>query len=65
LNQEQSNFPKFQFRENALSKSGTSENHQSLFSVLLEIESRLRKEFRNDEVERRRKPPHSSSRYCE
>jgi hypothetical protein len=66
MHRKQSTFSKFQIQENTLSKlSGTSESHQSLFSLLLEIESRLRKEFRNDQVERRLAPPHSRSRYRE
>jgi hypothetical protein len=67
LHPEQSKFSKIPIQvESSLSElSGTSESQQSLFSLLLEIESRLRKEFRNDEVERRLKPPNSRSRYCE
>jgi hypothetical protein len=63
---ERSNYSKFQIQENTLSNlSGTRKSHQSLFSLLLEIESRLRKEFRNDQVERQLKPPKNRSRYCE
>jgi hypothetical protein len=54
MHQERSNRPKYQIPENALSKlSGTRKSGQSLFSLLLEIESRLRKEFRNDQFEQR------------
>jgi hypothetical protein len=66
MHQERSNCPKFQIQENTLSNlSGTWERHQSLFSLLLEIESRLRKEFRSDQVERRLKQPKNRSLYCE
>jgi hypothetical protein len=66
MHQGRSNCPKFRIQENALSKSsGTWESDQSLFSLLLEIESRLRKEFRNDQVERRLKASRNRSRYCE
>jgi hypothetical protein len=58
MHQERSNRPKYRIPENALSKlSGTRKSGQSLFSLLLEIESRLRKEFRNDQFEQRLKLP--------
>ena len=70
-----SNYPKFQSHEKTLSTSevvcrsekfnGTPKRDQSLFSLLLEIESRLRKEVRSDQVERRLKPANNRSRYCE
>ena len=75
MHQEQSDFPKFQIRGNALSKlRGRSESHQSLFSLLLEIESRLRTEGRDDEIEQRKRSKEKDrersrvnnlSRYCE
>jgi hypothetical protein len=54
--------------------SGARKRDQSLFSLLLEIESRLRKEGRNDQIEQRKRSKekdrwHSRannlSRYCE
>src|SRR5580700_7429135 len=61
MHQERSNYPKFQIHEKTLSTSevvcrpgklsGTRERDQSLFSLLLEIESRLRTEDRNDQIE--------------
>jgi len=54
--------------------SGRWKKDQSLFSLLLEIESRLRTEGRNDQIEQRKRSKekdrrHSSvnnlSRYCE
>jgi hypothetical protein len=66
MQQERSNCPKSQIQENTLPNlSGGWKSDQSLFSLLLEIESRLRKEFRNDQVERRLKPAKNRSRYCE
>jgi hypothetical protein len=63
--QDQSNCRKSQIQENTLSKlSGRRRSNQSLFSLLLEIESQLRKEFRNDQVEQRLKLP-NRSRYFE
>jgi hypothetical protein len=57
----QNNYPKFQSHEKALPTrkvvcrseklSGTWKKDQSLFSLLLEIESRLREERRNDQIE--------------
>jgi hypothetical protein len=79
-----SNYPRFQIQEKALSTteivswsgklSSTRKRDQSLFSLLLEIESRLREEGRNDQIERRKRSKqrdrqHSRannfSRYCE
>jgi len=62
---ERSNYPKLQIQNTLSNLSGTWKSHQSLFSLLLEIESRLRKEFRNDQVERQLKSPKNRSRYCE
>ena len=65
MHQKRSSCSKFQIQENTLSKlSGTRKSNQSLFSLLLEIESRLRKEFRNDQVEQRFKLP-NRCRYFE
>jgi hypothetical protein len=79
-----SNNPKSQIHEKALSTtemvcrswrlSGTPKRDQSLFSLLLEIESRLRREGRNDQIEQRkrskgkdrqRRSVKNLSRYCE
>jgi hypothetical protein len=84
MHQGPSNYPKFQIHEKALSTTeivcglwkltGTPKRDQSLFGLLLEIESRLRKEGRNDQIEQRKRSKekdrrHSSvynlSRYCE
>jgi hypothetical protein len=84
MHQRRSNYPKFQIHEKALSTteivcgpwklSGTSKRDQSLFSLLLEIESRLRKEGRNDQIEQLRRSKEKDrqrskiinvSRYCE
>jgi hypothetical protein len=84
MHQGRNNYPKFQIHEKALSPtemvcgpwklSGPGKRDQSLFSLLLEIESRLRAEGRNDEIEQRkrskekdRQRPRASnlSRYCE
>jgi len=84
MHQGRSNYPKFQMDEKILTTtemvcgpwklSGTRKKDQSLFSLLLEIESRLRKEGRNDQIEQRKRSKekdrrHSSvnnlSRYCE
>jgi len=84
MHQGRSNYPKFQMDEKTLSTTemvcgpwkltGTPKRDQSLFSLLLEIEDRLRKEGRNDQIERRKQSKekdsqHSSvnnlSRYCE
>ena len=84
MHQGPSNYPKFQNHEKAPSTSevvcrsekfcGTRKRDQSLFSLLLEIESRLRTEGRNDQIEqckrskekdRRRSSVNKLSRYCE
>ena len=84
MDQGSSNYPKFQIHEKALSTtelvsgpwklSGARKRDQSLFSLLLEIESRLRREGRNDQIEqrkqskekdRRRSSVNKLSRYCE
>ena len=50
--------------------SGARKSDQSLFSLLLEMESRLCKEGRNDQIEQRKRSRERSrltnlSRYCE
>ena len=84
MDQGSSNYPKFEIHEKALSTSevvcrsekscGTPKRDQSLFSLLLEIESRLRTEGRNNQIEQRKRSKekdrqHSRannlSRYCE
>jgi hypothetical protein len=84
MRQGQRNYPKFQIHEKILSTSevvcrsvklsGTPKRDQSLFSLLLEIESRLRKESRNDQIEQRKRSKEKDrqrssvnnlSRYCE
>jgi hypothetical protein len=80
MRQDGNNYPKFQIHEKTLSGSavlcwskklsGTRQRDQSLFSLLLEIESRLRKEGRNDQIEQRKRSRQRSrltnlSRYCE
>jgi hypothetical protein len=84
MQHERSNFPKLQIHEKTLSTteivcgfgelSGTRKRDQSLFSLLLEIESRLRKEGRDDEIEQRKRSKEKDrqrsrantlSRYCE
>jgi hypothetical protein len=75
-----SDYPKFQSYEKSLSTSeafcrseklsGMRKRDQSLFSLLLEIESRLRKEGRKDKIEQRKRSRQRSrltnlSRYCE
>jgi hypothetical protein len=65
MRREQSDYPKFQIHEKTLSGStvlcwteklsGTRQRDQSLFSLLLEIESRLRKEARDDQIEQRKR----------
>ena len=84
MHQGSSNYPKFQIHEKALSTteivcgcwklSGTPKRDQSLFSLLLEIESRLRTERRNDQIEQLRRSREKDrqqprvnnlSRYCE
>jgi hypothetical protein len=84
MRQKRSNYPKFQNHEKTLSTSevvflsgklsGTRKRDQSLFSLLLEIESRLRTEDRNDQIEqlkrfkekiRQGSRVNNLSRYCE
>jgi hypothetical protein len=84
MDQGSSNYPKFQTHEKALPTSevvcrsekfnGTPKRDQSLFSLLLEIESRLRTEGRNDQIEQRKRSKEKDrqrsglnnlSRYCE
>jgi hypothetical protein len=84
MHQERSNYPKFQIHEKTLSTSevlcrsgklsGARKRDQSLFSLLLEIESRLGTEGRNDQIEqpkrsnkkdRQRSRVKNLSRYCE
>jgi hypothetical protein len=84
MHQGHSNYPKFQIHGKTLSTteivcrfgelSGTQKRDQSLFSLLLEIESRLRTEGRDDEIQQRKRAKekdrqHSRannlSRYCE
>jgi len=84
MQQGPSNYPKFQIYGKILSSSevvcrseklcGTPKKDQSLFSLLLEIESRLRTEGRNDRIEqlrrskekdRQRSGLNNLSRYCE
>jgi len=79
-----SNYPKVLIHEKAPSTSeivcgswrlsGTPKRDQSLFSLLLEIESRLRTEGRNDQIEQRKRSKEKDrqrsrvnnlSRYCE
>ena len=82
--QHESNFSKFQSHEKTLSRtemicgswklSDARKRDQNLFSLLLEIESRLRTEGRNNQIEQRkrckeedRQPSrvNNLSRYCE
>ena len=82
MHQGQRNYPKFQIHEKTTSEvvcrsvklSGTPKRDQSLFSLLLGIESRLRKEGRNDQIEQRKRSKEKDrqrssvknlSRYCE
>jgi hypothetical protein len=84
MHQGSSNSPKFQSHEKTLSRtemicgswklSDARKRDQNLFSLLLEIESRLRKEGRKDQIEqrnrskekdRRRLSVNNLSRYCE
>jgi hypothetical protein len=82
MQHERRNFSKFQIHEKTLSTTqiicGSGEvtvrpkTDQSLFSLLLEIESRLRTEGRNDQIaqrskekDRRRSSVNNLSRYCE
>jgi hypothetical protein len=84
MQDERSNFPKLQIHGKTLSAteivrgfgelSGTRKRDQSLFSLLLEIESRLRTEGRDEKVEQRKRSKEKDrqrsrannlSRYCE
>ena len=84
MHQGSSNYPKFEIHEKALSTSevvcrsekscGTPKRDQSLFGLLLEIESRLRREGRNDQIEQRKRSKEKDRqrlnvnnlcRYCE
>jgi hypothetical protein len=84
MHQGSSDYPKFQIHEKALSTteivgrseklSGTPKRDQSFFSLLLEIESRLRKDGRNHQIEQRKRSKEKDrqrsrlnnlSRYCE
>ena len=84
MHQGLSNYPKFQIHEKALSTtemvcgpwklSGSRKKDQSLFSLLLQIESRLRTQGRNDQIEQRKRSREKDrqrprvnnlSRYCE
>jgi hypothetical protein len=84
MHQERSNYPKFQIHEKTLSTSevlcrsgklsGARKRDQSLFSLLLEIESRLGTEGRDDQIvqpkrsnkkDRQRSRVNNLSRYCE
>ena len=84
MHQARNNYPEFQMHKKTFSTtemvcgswklSGARERDQSLFSLLLEIESRLRTEGRKDQIERRKRSKekdrqHSRannfSRYCE
>jgi len=84
MHQGRSNYPKFQIHEKILSTtemvcgswklSDAQKRDQSLFSLLLEIESRLRREGRNDQIEQRKRSKEKDrqrsignnlSRYCE
>ena len=84
MHEGRSDYPKFQSHEKTLSTSevvcrseklsGTPKRDQSLFSLLLEIESRLCEEGRNDQIEQRKRfkekdrqcsSVNNLSRYCE
>jgi hypothetical protein len=84
MHQGPSNYPKFQMHEKVLSTtemvcgswklSDARKRDQSLFNLLLEIDSRLRTEGRNDRIEqlrgsrekdRQRPRVNDLSRYCE
>ena len=84
MDQERSSYRKFPIAEKTLPSrdvvcwsgelGGTSKRDQSLFGLLLEIESRLRAEARNDQVDqlrrskekdRQRTRINNLSRYCE
>ena len=84
MHEGRSSYPKFQSHEASLSTSegvcrserlcGAPKGDQSLFSLLLEIERRLRTEGRNDQIvqrkrskekDRQRSGLNNLSRYCE
>ena len=75
MQREQSNYPKFEIHRSAVlcwleTLNDMRQRDQSLFSLLLEIESRLRKEGRNGQIEQRKRSRQRSrrtnlSRYCE
>ena len=84
MHQGRNNYPKQKIHEKALSTtemvcgpcklSGSRKKDQSLFSLLLQIESRLRTQGRNDQIEqlrrsrekdRQRPRVNNLSRYCE
>jgi hypothetical protein len=84
MHQGRSNYPKFQMDEKTLSTTemvcgpwklgGARKRDHSLFSLLLEIESQLREEGRNDQIEQRKRSKEKDrrlssvnnlSRYCE
>ena len=84
MHQERSSYPKFPIHEKALPAGdvvcwlgklgGMGKRDQSLFSLLLEIESRVRTEARNNQIEqlkrskekdRRRSRVNNLPRYCE
>ena len=84
MRQGQRNYPKFQIHEKILSTtemvcgswklSDAQKRDQSLFSLLLEIERRLRTEGRNNQIEQRKRSKEKDrqrssvnnlSRYCE
>jgi hypothetical protein len=69
MHQGRTNYPKFQIHEKTPSilcwsekLSGVRQRDQSLFSLLLEIESRLRKEGRNGRIEQRKRSRQRSRR---
>ena len=73
MHQGRSNYPKSQIHEKALSTTemvcgpwklgGARKRDQSLFSLLLEIESRLRQEGRNDQIEQRKRSKEKDRRH--
>ena len=85
MHQERSNYPKIQIHEKtplstsevvcrSWKLSGTRERGQSLFGLLLEVDSRLHTEDRNDQIEhlkqvkgkaRQHLRVNNLSRYCE
>jgi hypothetical protein len=77
MHEGRSDYPKFQSHDEKILStsevvcpeelSGTPKRDQSLFSLLLEIENRLRTAGRNDQTEknRQRLSVNNLSRYCE